>query len=146
MAYQPSNLGNIQEAYSAQTMLQTWRQGQDVGDAYGIPGLFDVVSGGVAGLLGPVMGVAQMVHEGKQNKANREQEIAMARQGRKTMDKQAELYAAQAELAAAQADAASAGNAGTIAIASWLGGSVMIVGLAAVGIYAAGQAKSRRKR
>jgi hypothetical protein len=144
MAYQPSSLGDVRNAYSAQSMLQTWRQGQDVGDAYGfIPGLSDVVGGVVGGVVGPIAG---MIHEGKQNKANREQEIAMARQGRKTMDKQAELYAAQAELAAAQADAASAGNAGTIAIASWLGGSVMIVGLAAVGIYAASQAKSRRKR
>jgi len=144
MAYQPSSLGDVRNAYGAQSMLQTWRQGQDVGDAYGfIPGLSDIVGGVVGGVVGPIAG---MIHEGKQNKANREQEIAMAKQGRKTMDKQAELYAAQAELAAAQADAAAAGNAGTIAIASWLGGSVMIVGLAAVGIYAASKAKSRSKR
>lgn len=140
MKFQPSSLGDLSTGYNAQSMLTTYRQGQDVGDAYGvIPGLTDIVAGGVVGLLSPVVSVAGMVHEGKQNKANREHDVTMAKQQRKTMDKQAALLAAEAELAAAN-------NAGTAALASWIGGSVMVVGLAAVAIFAASKAKDRRRK
>lgn len=140
MRFQPSDLGD----YAAQTMLETYQQGQDVGDSYGIPGLADIIGGAVGGLLQPVVGIAGMVHEGKQNKANREQEVTMARQDRLTLGKQSELIAAQVELASAQGAAAAAGNAGTIAIASWLGGSLMVIGLAAIGIYAVNAKKVKR--
>lgn len=143
--FQPSNLGNID--YSAQQMLSTYRVGLDVGDAYGfIPGVSDAVGGAVAGILSPVTAIAGMVHEGKQLKHQREHDVTMAKQTRKTMDKQAELYAAQAELAAVEAEVAREQSAGMVAMASWLGGGLMLVGLAGVGVYAVTQKKAQRSK
>jgi hypothetical protein len=149
MRFQPSSLGDVaetyggvDEGYAAQLMLTTYHTGMDVGDAYGfLPGILPAIAGGTVGLVAPIVGA---VHEGKQAKAGREHEIAMARQGRKDMEKQAELMLAQAELAAVEAETARAQSAGTVALASWIGGSVLLVGLAGIGLFAATRAKSRR--
>ena len=142
--FQPSNLGNLD--YSTQQMLTTYRVGMDVGDAYGmIPGVSDAIGGAVSGILAPVTAIAGMVHEGKQLKNMREHDVTMAKQTRKTMDKQAELAMAQAELAAVEAEVAREQSAGTIALASWVGGSIMLIGLLGAGVYAVGQKKAQRR-
>lgn len=101
------------------------------------------IGGVAAGLVAPIAG---MIHEGKQAKRAREHEVTMSRQARKTMDKQAELMLAQAQLASAEADAAHAQSRGTVAMASWLGGALMLVGLSGVGLFAATKAKERRSQ
>lgn len=143
MTFQPASLGDINEAYSAQLMLSTYRKGQDVGDAYGFLPVVGAIGGVVAGIATPI---AQMVHEGKQGKLTREHDLTMAKQTRKTMDKQAELAMAQAELAAVEAEVARSQTAGTVALASWIGGSLMLVGLAGVGVFAVSQKKAKRSK
>lgn len=148
MRFQPSSLGDVaetyggvDEGYAAQLMLTTYHTGMDVGDAYGFLPIVGAIGGVATGLVAPIVGA---VHEGKQAKASREHDIAMSRQGRKDMDKQAELMLAQAELAAVEAETARAQSAGTAALASWIGGSILLVGLAGIGLFAATRAKSRR--
>ena len=157
--------------YYAQSMLSTWRQGRDVGDGLGF---FDMssmfvkqgveqtadaatekaaeekaakkesnlgllpavglVGGVVSGLVAPIAG---MIHEGKQAKLSREHDITLARQQRKTLK-------AQAELAAVEAEIAQANSASTMVMASWIGGSIMLVGLAGAGVFAISKAKERK--
>lgn len=99
-------------------------------------GGLDPISGiieGVTGLTGVIVGA---ITQGKQAKLGREHELEMAQQERKTLKEQQKLAEKQAELAALEAQEAAASSKATIAVVSWMGGTVLILGLAGLGLHA----------
>jgi hypothetical protein len=127
----PSSYGYDEDAYAAQQMLTTYRSGMDVGDGYGF---IDALVAAAAGATTAIVGA---VNAGKE----RQHDVEMARQERKTLDKQAELARIEAELAAFEAQRATAEQAGMVAMASWVGGGLLTVGLLGIGVYAASKAR-----
>ena len=132
--FQPSPLsyGDSNDAYYAQEMLTTYRQGNDVGDAYGALDPVTAIAEAAGGLFSLGSTVVGAVHQGKQAKLDRAQELKMEKQYRKTL-------AEEQKLAAIQADGAAASAQVTMAMASWIGGSVLILGILGIGVMSAGK-------
>jgi len=109
------------------------------GSGFGLAAIGGAITGLVAGVAGPIVGA---VHEGKQNKLNREHEKEMAKEQKKLLQEQTKLMNAQAQMEANRAQASGA----SVAAASWIGGAIILVGLGSVAAYMATNRKPRKSK
>jgi hypothetical protein len=108
---------------------------------YGWAAVAAGIGSAVTGIVTPI---AQFVHEGKQAKAGRAHELDLAAEQRKTMRTQMRLDASTAERVRAEAALATAQAQPVVATASWVGGSVLLLGLA-YGMYRYRLGQARRE-
>lgn len=97
------------------------------------------VSGAITGVTGLASSIIGAVHEGKQAKLQREQELKLGRQALK-------MQPGQIQLATLEAQEAAAASAAGKAWAMWIGSGIIILGLGGMVIYAVGQKKEEKER
>lgn len=109
--------------------------GGNIGAFDPLTGAMNLISSGF-NVAGTIIGA---VHEGKQAKLQREQELKLGRQALK-------MQPGQIQLAALEAQEAAAASAAGKAWAMWIGSGIIILGLGGMVFYAVGQKKEEKER